>query len=77
MAVHNRKNWFFVGSQRAGERTANLISLIQSAKLNSHDPYRYLKNVLESLPTQPASRLEELHPHRWESGDGPATVTMK
>jgi transposase len=41
------------------------MSLIQSAKLNGHDPYRYLKNVLERLPTQPASHLEELLPHRW------------
>ncbi len=38
------------------------MSLIQSAKLNGHDPYRYLKDVLERLPTHPASRLEELLP---------------
>jgi transposase len=60
-------NWLFAGSQRAGERAANVMSLIQSAKLNGHDPYRYLKDVLERLPTQPASRLEELLPHRWAS----------
>ena len=42
------------------------MSLIQSAKLNGHEPYRYLKDVLERLPTQPASRLEELLPHRWK-----------
>jgi hypothetical protein len=41
------------------------MSLIQSAKLNGHDPYRYLKDILERLPTQPASRLAELLPHRW------------
>ena len=41
------------------------MSLIQSAKLNGHDPYRYLKDVLERFPIQPASRLEELLPHRW------------
>jgi hypothetical protein len=42
------------------------MRLIQSAKLNGHDPHRYLKDVLERLPTQPASRLEELLPHRWQ-----------
>ncbi|MCE9661130.1 MAG: transposase domain-containing protein, partial [Burkholderiales bacterium] len=26
----------------------------------------YLKDVLERLPTQPASRVEELLPHRWK-----------
>jgi transposase len=59
-----RSNWLFAGSLRAGQRAATIMSLIQSAKLNGHDPYRYLKEVLERLPTQPASRLEELLPHR-------------
>lgn len=45
---------------------ATIMSLIQSAKLNGHDPYRYLKEVLERIPTQPASRLTELLPHRWQ-----------
>jgi transposase len=61
-----RSNWLFAGSLRAGQRAGNVMSLIQSAKLNGHDPYRYLKDVLERLPTQPASRLEELLPHRWQ-----------
>jgi hypothetical protein len=41
------------------------MSLVQSAKLNGHDPYDYLRDVLERLPTQPNSRIEELLPHRW------------
>jgi hypothetical protein len=59
-------NWLFSGSLRAGQRAATIMSLIQSAKLNGHEPYRYLKDVLERLPTQPASRIEELVPHRWQ-----------
>jgi len=47
------------------------MSLIQSAKLNGHDPYQYLKDVLQRLPTHPASRIEELLPHRWQA---PVTV---
>jgi transposase len=66
MAVHKRSNWLFAGSLRAGQRAANIMSLIQSAKLNGHDPYRYLKDILERLPTQPASRLEELLPRQWQ-----------
>ena len=61
-----RSNWLFAGSLRAGQRAAVIMNLIQSAKLNGHDPYRYLKDVLERLPTQSASRLEELLPHRWQ-----------
>jgi transposase len=61
-----RANWLFAGSLRAGQRAAAVMSLIQSAKLNGHDPYVYLKDVLTRLPTQPAKRIEELLPHRWQ-----------
>lgn len=60
-----RKNWLFAGSLRAGQRAAAIMSLIHSARLNGHDAYVYLKDVLERLPSQPASRVGELFPHRW------------
>jgi hypothetical protein len=62
----SRGNWLFAGSARAGRRQAAVMSLIQSAKLNGHDPYVYLKDVLNRLPTQPAGRIEELLPHIWQ-----------
>ena len=62
-----RKNWLFAGSQRAGQRAAAIMSLIQSAKLNGHDPHAYLKDLLTRLPTQRASRIGELLPHRWRA----------
>jgi hypothetical protein len=43
---------------------ANVMSLIQFAKLNGHDPFAYLKDLLERLRTQPASRHGQLLPHR-------------
>ena len=61
-----RKNWLFIGSQLAGERAAIVMSLLQSAKLNGHEPWAYLKDVLTRLPTQMNSRIEELLPHRWQ-----------
>ncbi len=61
-----RKNWLFAGSLRAGKRAAAVMSLLHSARLNGHDPHAYLKDVLERLPTQPASRIGELLPHRWQ-----------
>jgi hypothetical protein len=60
-----RKNWLFAGSLRSDKRAAALMSLIQSAKLNGHDPYAYLKDVLARLPTQRASEIAELLPHNW------------
>ena len=63
-----RNNWLFAGSLRAGQRAAAVMSLIQSAKLNGHDPLAYLRDVLTRLPTQPARRTSELLPHRWNCG---------
>jgi len=42
------------------------MSLLQSAKLNGHDPWAYLKDILERLPTHQNSRIDELPPHRWQ-----------
>jgi transposase len=42
------------------------MSLIQSAKLKGLDPYAYLKDVLQRLPTQKVRFLSELLPHRWQ-----------
>ena len=61
-----RSNWMFAGSLRAGQRAAAVMSLIQSAKLNGHDPYAYIKDMLTRLPTQKNSQIEELLPHRWQ-----------
>jgi hypothetical protein len=62
-----RSNWLFAGSLRSGKRTAAIMSLIQSARMNGHDPYAYLKDVLTRLPTQRASEIDQLLPHQWAS----------
>ena len=62
-----RKNWLFAGSLRSGQRAANIMTLIQSAKLNGLDPYAYLSDVLKRLPTHKVTQIEELQPHRWKS----------
>ncbi len=59
-----RRAWLFAGSELAGQRAAIVMSLLQSAKLNGHDPHAYLRNVFERLPSHPASRVDELLPHR-------------
>nr|WP_110057736.1 IS66 family transposase [Prauserella marina] len=64
-----RRNWLFIGSQLAGERAAVVMSLLQSARLNGHEPWAYLKDVLTRLPTQLNSRIEELLPHKWQPAD--------
>jgi Transposase IS66 family/IS66 C-terminal element/IS66 Orf2 like protein len=61
-----RKAWLFCGSELAGQRATNVMSLVVSAKLNGHDPWAYLKDVLTRLPRHLNSRIEELLPHRWQ-----------
>jgi transposase len=61
-----RNNWLFAGSLRAGQRAAAVMSLIQSARMNGHDPYTYLRDVMARLPVQRASQIGELLPHRWK-----------
>ena len=51
-----RKNWLFAGSLRSGQRAANIMTLIQSAKLNGLDPYAYLSDVLKRLPSRKAQK---------------------
>jgi transposase len=61
-----RNNWLFAGSDRAGRRSAVIMSLIQTAKLHDLDPYVYLRDVLERLPLTPYRRLNELLPGAWK-----------
>jgi len=64
-----RRAWLFAGSELAGQRAAVVMSLVQSAKLHGHDPWDYLRDVLERLPSHPNSRIDELLPHRWKKSD--------
>ena len=40
---------------------------IESAKLNGHDPWAYLKDVLTRLPTLKDRDLHTLLPHTWRA----------
>lgn len=61
-----RKNWLFAGSLESGQRAANVMSLVQSARLNGIDPYAYLADVLRRLPTHKDKDIDELLPHIWK-----------
>jgi transposase len=67
-----RKAWLFAGSDRGGDRSAAMYSLIVTAKLNDIDPRAWLADVLARIGDHPASRLHELLPWHW-SRSSPAT----
>ena len=61
-----RKSWLFAGSERGGQRTAFMYSLIGSAKLNYVDPQAWLADVIARISDLPVSRLPELLPRNWQ-----------
>ena len=63
-----RKAWLFAGSQRGGDRAACMYSLIVTARMNDIDPQAWLADVLARMPNLPVSRLPELLPWNWATG---------
>lgn len=57
----------FCASESAGQLAAIVMSLVQSAKLNGHDPCAYLSDVLERLTSHSNGRIDELLQHGWQS----------
>jgi len=45
-----RKNWLFAGSPAGAQSSAALYSLVETAKANELEPYRYLRFLFERLP---------------------------
>jgi transposase len=63
-----KKNWLFVGSERAGKRAAAILSLLATAKANGFEPYAWLVDTLDKLPTWKNSRIDELLPIKRQDG---------
>jgi len=62
-----RKNYLFAGNDAGGERAAAFYTLIETCKLNGVEPFTYLSDVLDKLPTWPAKKPHELLPWNWTS----------
>ncbi|EHR9326483.1 IS66 family transposase, partial [Escherichia coli] len=60
--VMGRKVWLFAGSLMAGNRAAQIMSLLETAKRNGLEPHAWLTDVLARLPEWPEERLAELLP---------------
>jgi transposase len=60
-----RKNYLFFGSDVGGETAAVLYTFTQTCQALGIEPWRYLRDVLERLPSHPPERLAELLPDDW------------
>jgi len=61
-----KKNWLFFGSEEAGQRGAVIYTLIENCKMHGVEPYSYLKDLLERLPTMTNQQVEQLTPLNWQ-----------
>lgn len=48
--VIGRKNWLFSDTPKGATASAQIYSLIETAKANGQEPYAYLRYILERLP---------------------------
>jgi transposase len=59
-----RKSWLFSDTVKGADASANIYSVIESAKLAGHEPYFYLRMLMEELPkARTLADLEALLPH--------------
>jgi len=61
-----RINWLFFGNEKGGLAAAVVMSLIQSCRNVGINPWIYLKDVLDRLPTHPADAMQDLLPGVWK-----------
>jgi transposase len=59
-----RKNWEFLGSERAGPRAATLFTILAGAKRHRLEPWAYLRDAILRMCSG-TSDLEGLLPDRW------------
>jgi len=57
-----RKNWLFVGNLAGAKGGAAIYSLIETAKANGLNPYKYLCHVLDMLPRLESNQITQLLP---------------
>jgi len=60
-----RSKWLFTG----GDAAAAMFSLIASAKCHGLNPWHYLADVFQRLPSTPTSQLDQFLLDRWQDAE--------
>ena len=69
--VLGRRNWLHVGQESGGEKAANLCSLMITCKRLGVEPYAYLHDILQRLPSHPNKDIWQLTPRGWKETFAP------
>jgi transposase len=59
-----RKNYLFAGSHDAAQNAAMIYSFLGTCKINDIEPYKWLKQTLDTLPSYQQDKLQDLLPLR-------------
>jgi transposase len=63
--VISRRNWLFAGSEEGGRTAATIMSIIETCKRLSINPFEYMKDVLTRFPSAKTSQIDDFLPDRW------------
>lgn len=61
-----RKNWLFIGSEVAGDRSAIIYTIIETCRDLGITPDEYLQTLLEELPNRTNQNYHDLLPWEWK-----------
>jgi hypothetical protein len=69
MCFHKRKGWLFSDTVKGAIASANLYSLVETAKANGVEPHSYLSTVLDRIPyAETVEDFESLLPWHVRTG---------
>jgi len=66
MFATGRKNWYFYGSDEAGQQASIILSIFSTCLRNGIEPGAYLLDVVGKLTACPGYDIEKLLPHKWQ-----------
>ncbi len=63
-----RRNWLFICSEAGAQASANIYSVLITAKANGIEPYKYLENIIANLPHWPEAHSMVMCPSLQDNG---------
>lgn len=64
-----RKNYLFAGSHEGAKRAALIYTMVANAKLQSLEPFAYLRDVIARIADHPIKKIDDLLAFNWKITD--------
>ncbi len=69
-----KKNWLFIGSADASQRSTILFTIIESCRKRAINPFDYLREVLTRLPSMTNWQIKGITPETWAAARRPPSL---